>query len=104
VTPTLVCTVRVFLAVTLSHQLASREVLLPVGVSLGVAGVLLRGFARSNRQSAALRRQHWLHNRKPGEPDSSEQHTGWLDKHLSIIANIVTIIGAVVTLLSFFRL
>jgi hypothetical protein len=104
VTPMLIRYAQIFLAAASTQPLASREVLLPIGVSLAVAGILLRGFARSNRQAAALRKQHWLHNRKPGEPDSSEQHTGWLDKHLSIIANVVTLTGASVTLLSFFRL
>jgi len=85
------------------HQWASREVLLPVGVSLTMIGLLLRGFVRSNRRSAALEQQHQLHHRKSGESNASGQKPGWLEKHLPFIANFTTITGALITLASFFR-
>ena len=84
-------------------QLTSREVLLPLGVSLVVVGIFLRGFAQSSRRAIALRRQHWLHIRKPGESDPTDQQTGWFEKHLPVIANTVVVAGVVLTLLSFFR-
>ena len=87
----------------LLHQLTSRDVLLPLGVSLVVVGIFLRGFAVSSRRAIALRRQHWLHIRKPGEADPTGQQTGWFEKHLPVIANTVVVVGVVITLLSFFR-
>jgi hypothetical protein len=85
------------------HQLLSKEVLLPFGVSLCFVGIILRGFARSSRRAAALRRQHWLHTRQPGEVDPTEKESGWFDKNLSVIANTAALGGLVVALLSFFR-
>lgn len=84
-------------------QLASKEVLLPLGVSLCFVGIILRGFARSSRRAIALRHQHWLHTRKPGEPDPADKETGWFEKHLSTIANTTATIGVVMTLVSLFR-
>lgn len=85
------------------HQLASKEVLLPLGVSLCFVGIILRGFARSSRRAIALRRQHWLHTRKPGEADPTDKATGWFEQHLPAIANATAIAGLVITLVSFFR-
>jgi hypothetical protein len=85
------------------NQLFSREVMLPAGVSIGMIGLLLRGFARSNHRSVALEKQHLLHHRKPGDAGISEKKAGWLDRHLTAIANTTTISGAVITLASFFR-
>ena len=84
-------------------QLISKEVLLPLGVSVCFVGIILRGFARSSRRAIALRRQHWLHTRKPGEPDPTGQATGWFEKNLPAIANTAAVAGLVITLLSFFR-
>ena len=85
------------------NQLGSRDVLLPVGVSLAMIGILLRGFVRSNRRSAAIEYQHRLHHRKPGESDSLDKKPGWPEKHLPSLANTTTITGALLTLVSFFR-
>jgi len=85
------------------QKLASKEVLLPLGVSLCFAGIILRGFARSSRRAIALRRQHWLHTRKPGEPDPIDQQTGWFEKHLPTIANAAAVGGLVIALVSLFR-
>jgi hypothetical protein len=85
------------------HQLVTQAVLLPVGVCLAMVGILLRGFVRSNRRSAALDQQHQLHHRKPGESDHLENKTGWLEQHLPSIANTATLAGAIITLVSFFR-
>lgn len=85
------------------QKLASKEVLLPLGVSLCFLGIILRGFARSSRRAIALRRQHWLHTRKPGEPDPVDRQTGWFEKHLSTVANTTALAGLVITLVAFFR-
>lgn len=87
----------------LLHQLTSRDVLLPAGISLFVVGIFLRGFAASSRRAIALRRQHWLHIRKPGEADPTDRQTGWFEKHLPVIANSAVIAGAVITFVSLFR-
>jgi hypothetical protein len=84
------------------RQFTSYEGLLAIGVTLAVAGIMLRGFAASTTRAAALRKQHWLHNRKPGETDPAEKERSWFDKRLPIIATIVTITGVAVTFLSFF--
>ena len=83
-------------------QLFSRDALLPIGVCLAVFGILLRGFARSNRRSAALREQHWLHNRKVGEIDPSLSRISWLERNLNAVANGIVIVGASIAVLSFF--
>ena len=84
-------------------QLTSREILLPLGVSLCFVGIILRGFARGNRRAAALRRQHWLDTRKPGETDPAARETGWFEKNLSAIANTTAIAGLVITLVALSR-
>jgi len=84
-------------------QLTSREVLLPLGVSVCFVGIILRGFARGNRRAAALRRQHWLDTRKPGEPDPAAKETGWLEQNLSTIANTTAVAGLVITLIALSR-
>ena len=84
-------------------QLASKEVLLPLGVSLCFVGIILRGFARSSRRASALRRQHWLHTRTPGEPDPTGRQTGWFERHLATIANTTALAGLALTLFSFLR-
>jgi hypothetical protein len=67
-----------------------------------VFGFLLRGFARSNRRSAALREQHWIHNRKVGEIDPSQSHISWLEKHFNVLANGIVLAGGSIAVLSFF--
>ena len=83
------------------QQIASKEVLLPLGMSLCFVGIVLRGFARSAHRAARLRHQHWLHERKPGEPESAGQ-SGWFEKNLSAIANGTTIAGVVISAISLF--
>ena len=87
----------------LLQQLTSHDSLLAIGVSLVVVGIFMRGFAVSSRRAIALRRQHWLHVRKPGEPDPTDQQTGWFERHLPVIANGTVFAGVVITLVSFFR-
>jgi hypothetical protein len=85
------------------RQLARREVLLPLGVSLCFLGIILRGFARSARRAAALRHQDWLHSRRPGEAEPAGRHGGWFEKNLPRIANCTALAGIFITLLAFFR-
>lgn len=87
----------------LISKLASKEVLLPLGVSVCFVGIILRGFVRGNRRAAALRRQEWLATRKPGEADPASRETGWFDKNLPTIANTAALAGLVIALVSFFR-
>ena len=38
-----------------------------------------------------------------GEPDPTDQQTGWFERHLPVIANTVVVAGVVLTVVSFFR-
>lgn len=87
----------------LFQKLTSKEVLLPLGVSVCFVGIILRGFARGNRRVAALRHQKWLADRTPGEPDPAIKETGWLDKNLPAIANTTAIAGLVIALVALLR-
>ena len=68
----------------------SREVLLAVGATLVMLGVITRGLAAGQRRAAALRKQHDLDVRKPGEPLPPVPH---LEKYLQHYANAGIVLG-----------
>lgn len=81
--------------------LPSRSTLLAVGASLGFVGIMLRGFAQSNRRAEALRKQHQLSERKSTEAALNEdfiREPGWLERNLGWIANGLLALGAALTL------
>ena len=87
-------------------KLPDYQTLLAIGVTLVMVGVVMRGFAASNRRDLARRKQHQLDERKSRETGLSsqlDQPPGWLDKNLGLLANLVLVAGVVLTAVAFFR-
>ena len=85
-------------------KLPDFETLLAIGVTLVMVGVVMRGFAASNRRDLARRKQHQLDERKSRETGLSsqlDQPPGWLDKNLGLLANLVLVAGVVLTAVAF---
>lgn len=81
-----------------------RDTLLGVGVSLVVAGVVLRGFTRSLRRSSALRREHNLHVRKLGPASSATplgRYPAHFERHLGRYAAASLVLGLVLVIAGF---
>jgi hypothetical protein len=78
----------------------SREALLAVGATLVMLGVITRGLAAGQRRAAALRKQHDLDVRKPGEALPPVPH---LEKHLSNYANGAIVLGVVLVVAGYLR-
>jgi hypothetical protein len=88
------------------HQLASKAVLLPLGVCLVMVGIFLRGFAGSARRELARRKQHLLDERKSGEAELNrdlEKPPSWMERNFGLVANTVLVAGVVITLVSLFQ-
>jgi hypothetical protein len=78
--------------------------LLALGVTLVMAGVILRGFAASARRDLARRKQHQIDARKSTDAYMSEELAkppGWFERNLGLIANVILVAGVVVTVLGF---
>jgi hypothetical protein len=76
------------------------EMLLAVGVTLIMAGIVLRGFAAQSRRDLARRKQHRLDARKSGEALLNEQldrPPNWLERNFSLLANIILVAGVALT-------
>ncbi len=87
-------------------QLTSHESLLAIGVSLVMAGLVLRGFARNARRSLARQKLHLLDERKAADAGLNAQldrPPGWIEQHLGLIANAVLVAGLVFVVISIFR-
>jgi len=87
-------------------QLTSHESLLAIGVSLVMAGLVLRGFASNARRDLARRKQHLLDERKSdgaGLNAQLDRPPGWIEQHLGLIANAVLVAGLVFGVVSIFR-
>jgi len=87
-------------------EIPDRSTLLAIGVSLCFVAVMLRGFVQSNRRALALRKQHRLDVRKPGQPTSDDAFAAPLthaEKFLPRYAQAVLVAGLLMTVLSFFR-
>lgn len=85
--------------------LLTRDVLLAIGFTLLIAGVFLRGFARSTRRSLALRRQHELHVRgvAGGAPAEEPMKTTHFERNVGRYAAVAVALGLVVIVGAFFR-
>ncbi len=84
----------------------TRDVLLAVGFTLLVAGVVLRGFARSARRSLAWRRQHELHVRGIGSPPRALDEairTTHLERNVGRYTVVCLVLGSLVIVAAFFR-
>jgi hypothetical protein len=81
-------------------KLPDYETLLAVGVSLIMAGVILRGFAAQNRRDLARRKQHRLDDRKSGDAllnDQLDRPPTWLDRNFGLLANVILLAGVALT-------
>jgi hypothetical protein len=81
--------------------LLRRDTLLALGVCLVVVGIVLRGFARSNRRDQAYRKQHRLDNPEGDlAQDRTDQH---LEKNLPRYAAACLLGGFALVVVAFFR-
>lgn len=82
------------------------ETLLAIGVTLVMAGVILRGFAAQSRRELARRKQHRLDERKTGDALLNEQldrPPSWLERNFGRLANAVLLAGVVISVVAFSR-
>jgi hypothetical protein len=84
------------------QRLLSRDVLLAIGVTFFVFGIILRGIAREQRRTLAARKQDELVTRQPGEPAAAPAQSH-LEKHFAHYANGVFILGILVAVIALFR-
>jgi hypothetical protein len=84
------------------RHLPSRDILLAVGFSLFVFGIIMRGLAREHRRTLAQRKQHDLAARQPGEPISPPAQSHF-EKHFARYANGVFVVGMIVAVVAIFR-
>lgn len=90
----------------LLETLASRAVLLPAGVCLMIAGVVMRGLARSAQRDQAFRKQGDLLSDSSSadpaspQPDAIDRH---LEKYMPRYASATLWLGAILTIVAFFR-
>lgn len=76
------------------------ETLLAVGVTLIMAGIVLRGFAAQKRRDLARRKQHRLDDRKSGDAllnDQLDRPPTWLDRNFGLLANVILLAGVALT-------
>jgi hypothetical protein len=79
------------------QRLLSRDILLAIGVTLFVLGIILRGLARDHRRTLARRKQHEL---ATGQSAPALPH---FEKHFARYANSVFILGIVLAVLAWLR-
>jgi len=82
------------------------ETLLAVGVTLIMAGIILRGFAAQSRRDLARRKQHRLDARKSGEALLNEQldrPPTWLERNFGLLANVILLAGVALTVVGYWR-
>ena len=80
--------------------------LIALGVTLAMTGVFFRGFAANTRRDLARRKEHQIDERKSGDAYMSDElgkPPGWFDRNLGLIANLVLVIGLVITVVGFVR-
>lgn len=80
------------------------ETLLAIGVTLIMAGVILRGFAANARRDLARRKQHQIDARKSTDAfmtDELAKPPGWFERNLGLVANVILVAGVVVTIVAF---
>jgi hypothetical protein len=84
--------------------LPNSDTLLAIGVTLVMAGVVLRGFAANARRDLARRKQHQIDARKSTDAYMSDELArppGWFERNLGMIANVILVAGIIVTALGF---
>lgn len=88
------------------ETLTTYESLLALGVTLVMAGIILRGIAAGNRRELARRKQHRLDERRTDEAllnQQLEQPPGWFEKNLGLLANVTLVAGVVISAVAFWR-
>lgn len=78
----------------------NREIFLAAGATLAMLGIITRGLASGERRATAMRKQHDLDVRKPGEPLPPVPH---LEKYLSRYANGAIALGLLVVVIGCLR-
>ena len=84
------------------QRLLSRDVLLAIGVTFFVFGIILRGIAREQRRTLAARKQDELVTRPRSEPAAAPSQSH-LEKHFARYANAVFVLGMVIAAVALFR-
>lgn len=87
-------------------NLPDYETLLAIGVTLVMAGVILRGFAAQTRRDIARRKEHRIDERKSHIAhlnDELEKPPGWFERNLGLLANVILVAGVVITIVAFTR-
>jgi len=82
------------------------ETLLAIGVTLVMAGVVLRGFAAQARRDLARRKEHRIDDRKSTDAiltGELARPPGWFERNLGLLANIILVAGVVITAVAFSR-
>ena len=88
------------------NQFPDYETLLAIGVTLIMAGIVLRGLAAQTRRDLARRKQHRLDERKTADArlnDEFDQPPSWLEKNCGLFANLVLLAGVVLTIAGYWR-
>lgn len=91
---------------SLFESLGRRAFLLPAGVCLIIAGIVMRGIARSALRDQTFRKQHDLLDGPPGDPAASGQPDAFdrhLEKYLPRYATTAIALGVILTITGFFR-
>ena len=86
--------------------LPDHDILLATGVTLVMAGVIMRGFAANARRDLARRKEHRIDARKSGDAILSEELArppGWFERNLGLLANLILVAGVVLTAVGFAR-
>ena len=87
-------------------KLPDAQTLQAAGVTLVMAGVILRGFASSARRDLARRKEHRIDARKSTDAiltDELARPPGWFERNLGLLANVILVAGVVITVLGFAR-
>jgi hypothetical protein len=87
-------------------NLPDAQTLQAVGVTLVMAGVILRGFAESARRDLARRKEHRIDERRSTDAiltGELAKPPGWFERNLGLVANVILVTGVVITVLGFAR-
>jgi len=87
-------------------NLPDAQTLQATGVTLVMAGVILRGFAESARRDLARRKEHRIDARKSPDAILTQELAkppGWFERNLGLLANVILVAGVVITVVGFAR-
>jgi hypothetical protein len=86
--------------------LPDRDILLAIGVTLVMTGIVLRGFASNARRDLARRKEHRIDARKSADAYLSNELAkppGWFERNLGLLANLILVAGVVLTVVGYAR-